>query len=454
MDSPQLRQENNLLFKQILNRKYFTPMKEGRRRPHIELFLSASCPSNCSYCYLKKHQNELYPLACDNHELIVKNTASFLDYYIQEEFRATLEIFSAECIGNNLMFDIWDLIYTKFSVVDPFFRPDNILIADNFDFINSEELTNKVQSYIDKFEAMGIRLSLSASIDGKYMDVNRNKEHADEYYKKLFDFCIKNNYLVHPMISANNIELWKENYLWYMENAPEHIVWRLGALEVRDDNWTDDKLEAYSDFLRFVINYELEHHHNNDLISFTHRVFGANDIARTYDVLYIPWRDEDNHAKLGCSAQKNFVVRMGDLAIVRCHRTSYEDFVGGYFITDDNGKIIDIEAKNIAYYLGTLAWTYMNAPQCSDCLYRKICMGPCIGSNYESTNSSFLTAPSVCSMLKIKNLTLLMEYEHMGILDIAKTINKIHPDRVKACEEVLEFYKKGLTTHGFGTPVR
>ena len=449
MDSLQLKRENDLLFKQILERKYFGPMKEGRRRPHIELFISASCPSNCSYCYLKKHQEELYPLACDNREQILKNTASFLDYYIEQGFRATLEIFSAECIGSNLMFEVWDLMYEKFLELDTFYKPNNILMADNFDFLNSDELTAKVQSYIDRFKASGIRLSLSASVDGKYMDVNRNKQHTDEYYKKLFDFCTKNNYGVHPMISAYNIEHWKENYLWFMENAPEHITWNLGALEVRDDNWTSDKLEAYSDFLRFVIKYEFEHHHNSDLVSFTHRIFNASHLTKNYDMLYIPWRNEENPAKVGCSAHKNFIVRMGDLAIVRCHRTSYDDFIGGYFVTDENGKIIDVTSKNIAYYLGTMAWTYMNAPQCSDCLYRNICMGPCIGSNYENTNSCFLTPPSVCNMLKVKNLTLLMEYEHMGVFEVARTISKIHPDRLKSCEDILEFYKRGLIEHGF-----
>ena len=128
MDSLQLKRENDLLFKQILERKYFGPMKERRRRPHIELFISASCPSNCSYCYLKKHQEELYPLACDNREQILKNTASFLDYYVEQGFRATLEIFSAECIGSSLMFEIWDLMYEKFLELDTFYKPNNILL--------------------------------------------------------------------------------------------------------------------------------------------------------------------------------------------------------------------------------------------------------------------------------------------------------------------------------------
>ena len=48
----------------------------------------------------------------------------------------------------------------------------------------------------------------------------------------------------------------------------------------------------------------------------------------------------------GCTINRALIVRMGDLAIVPCHRTSYDQFLLGHFNVE-NEKIIGVTAKNI-----------------------------------------------------------------------------------------------------------
>jgi hypothetical protein len=100
-----------------------------------------------------------------------------------------------------------------------------ITIPTNFTFLNSDELSKKIEYYVKSFQELGIRLCLSASFDGKYMEVNRpfvkvldydiNQSREDEYYDKAFKYCKDNNCGLHPMIYSKNIEQWKDNFLWF-----------------------------------------------------------------------------------------------------------------------------------------------------------------------------------------------------------------------------------------------
>ena len=43
----------------------------------------------------------------------------------------------------------------------------------------------------------------------------------------------------------------------------------------------------------------------------------------------------------GCTINRALIVRMGDLAIVPCHRTSYDQFLLGHFNVENDVKITD-----------------------------------------------------------------------------------------------------------------
>ena len=42
-------------------------------------------------------------------------------------------------------------------------------------------------------------------------------------------------------------------------------------------------------------------------------------------------------------------------------------------------------------------------------------MGPCFGSNFESTNEIFITPQSVCNLFRVKIMFLVMKYYDMGL---------------------------------------
>lgn len=446
------QEENDILFNQILERLYFSYFRRPRgKSPHkrIELYLRSACPSNCYYCYLAKYGKELYPASAQKNELILKNLQSVLNWYIKNKFTCSLEIFSGECIIDGLMFQVWDTIYSIFSKVDLEYRPPRIMMPENCDFAEYPELIEKVQKYINNFFKIGIDLSLSASVDGKYMDDNRTRVRSKEFYPNLFKFLEKNDFACHPMVSAHGIEKWIENYKWWQSNeVPYKIGHHLPMLEVRNDDWTPEALEEYSKFLRFIIDWEYKNNYKEDLEAFTYRVFGVDgNPYSNYDNIRISYTPSDNIGGLGCTVQTNFFIRLGDLAIVECHRTSYDKFVNGFFRTDENGEIIGLKAENLAYMVACNSYNKKCAPKCCDCIIKNFCGGPCFGANYEASGESFITPESVCKMHKTKMLTLAMVYEKMGVLDLAENL-EIKLEAVHAVRDLLKFYEGGLDKLG------
>ena len=88
-------------------------------------------------------------------------------------------------------------------------------------------------------------------------------------------------------------------------------------------------------------------------------------------------------------------LRLGDLTITPCHRTSYDYLNVGKFITNEK-EIIDIEPLNVPVYLSINSANVVNFPKCQDCLIKTMCSGGCLGSQLESTGALFTPIESVC----------------------------------------------------------
>ena len=52
--------------------------------------------------------------------------------------------------------------------------------------------------------------------------------------------------------------------------------------------------------------------------------------------------------KISCNLVHHLTVRLGDLAIIPCHRLSYDKLIYGKYKVSDN-KIVGIEALNINF---------------------------------------------------------------------------------------------------------
>ena len=120
-------------------------------------------------------------------------------------------------------------------------------------------------------------------------------------------------------------------------------------------------------------------------------------------------------------------IRLGDLAIVPCHRTSYDRFNYGKFIVE-NDKIIDIEGSNVSLASEILMGNMANHPKCDTCSIKKFCLKGCLGAQFEANNEILYPCESVCNLFKAKQKFLKYKYfTELKIFDKAKKIYKDDP---------------------------
>lgn len=447
------QKEQNQLFESFLDRYYFQSFRgevetETTNGRMIELFIKGSCSSGCKYCYLIKHSKELYPTEYQSDEQILENLRAFCRWFIKNKFTTNIVFFTGEIIKSGFLFKILDVFLEYFSDPTNPYRPRDIIYPENCDFLEDENLTEKVQEYIDKFKAIDLKFAFSLSIDGKYMDENRNKDHKDEFYKRVGEFADKNFFGFHPMVSAFNIDKWIENYKWWSEgeDIPKALGNYLMMLEVRDNNWTDEAIEEYLKFLNFLIDYNFERN-GRDISAFAERAFMNKNILRYYDNISIaaslPSKTGFDNNGLSCSVQKNLCIRLGDMAIVPCHRTSYDKYVTGYFDIDkESGDITGYIGKNVEALISVYSWSKDSAPWCRDCDVKYWCPGPCLGSNYECNGDMFQPPESVCRLYHARTAFLLMKYEEMGVYEEAK--KKLPKEQIELIDEYYRKLRSGM----------
>jgi len=382
--------ENTELLKSVLQGTFFNAWKTDKQDmanmnfKGLEMIIAPDCNLACKYCYLYKHKDGLYPRHLVNRETILNNASMLLDWFKKNDYRPKLDIFSGELFAQQVGFDILDLIYEKYRDVKGI---SFICVPTNFTFICSEETTARVEECIDRLESVGIRLVLSASIDGKYCEDNRPAKTGivrdDAYYDKVFRFCKKHKFAFHPMIYSEHIDRWKDNFNWFIGMFEKHGFegYPLYLLEVRNEEWTEGQMQGLYDFVQYLAGWvrdrRLDFHKNG------FNILGSmiNTIGRG----------------IGCGIQASLYVRMGDLAIVPCHRTSYDGYHYGKFIAK-NGAITDIEADNVENCITTYSFNADTLPMCETCAIKHHCSHGCMGCQLETVGDMFTPNPNVCKM--------------------------------------------------------
>lgn len=414
---------NNQLANDILERQYYSYFRKGQKK--IELYFTANCKANCEYCYLKKHQKELYPNELSNPKQIVQNLQLILDWYVENKFTCPLDIFSAEWLTTSWADQIFDCFYNTFSKVPIQYRPEAILAADNMQFLKDPILTEKIEEQITKLKELGIQFPLSASVDGKYCDFGRS-ENDDEFYKKLSDFLDKYNCLAHPMISSNNIKYWKENYEWWATNFSSQVVDNIMTLEVRDETWTEESIQdliIYCDFLidrifknyfkenkREFLKYVLNLRNSPDDIIQRPKYIGYNIIALNHTPI------DTNTDSISCSFTDSLPIRLGDLSVGLCHRLYYPELIIGKYELKNN-KIFQLNVNNVALLIMKTHLKRSILPHCENCKFVGCCIGFCLGASYENYKNPLVPCQETCNMYLAKNSFLIYKYYTMGLFD-------------------------------------
>jgi len=412
------KREQNELAKYTMRNYWFKGFKDNSLK--CELYLSAKCNQCCKYCYLARYGDKLYPIEVDD-ETVTKNAKMIIDYFIEQGAPPSFDIFSGEATVRKMFYDVAGYIIDEYSSHG---ISRSITVPTNFTFLLNDNLTKKMETLIQDSAKKGVRLGLSASIDGKYLDhTNRpmiGKElRDDEFYEKAFAFATKHGFGFHPMIYSEGIERWRENFLWFMYNfkrynIPPHALY---LLEVRNPEWSPAQIREFGKFLEWLVEWTFNNIANRDkedFVEFIYRYKGFN-------ILHSPF--VYTNKGILCSIQHMLCVRVGDLSVFPCHRLSYNHFRICRF-TVDNDKIVDAEADNVE--IGIAIWSCHadNFPYCDTCPIALICTHGCLGAQYETTGDLFTPIPTVCALELQKVLSLIKAYKKLKVYD--ELYNKCH----------------------------
>ena len=427
------QKENDEFLHDFLENSFFRGWKHHEEAfenfSRIELTFAPDCNLDCKYCYYAQYGDELWPLEVRSVQSQRKNLATILDFLIDNEYTPEIEFFSGEPLVTKFGLECLDTILTRFANVEK--KPKAIVIPTNFTFLLHDDKIEEVERLLMKSNEVGIRTFLSASFDGKYMEQNRPFKYGpevrdDAYYDKCFAFAKKWNCGFHPMVYSDGIEFWKENFLWFQAKLKEYELPFDGMylLEVRDKEWTTKQLEVYGQFIEFLVEWASEHLGDTDkLVDFI--------LQRGFNILKSAITTVGRG--IGCSVQSVLFVRMGDLAIIPCHRTSYPAFNYGRFVVEDD-KITGVEAGNIALMNTLLSFKTVAQPYCEKCNIKYLCNGGCLGSQFETNGELFTPIPTVCAMYKQKMISLARAYSKVGAYD--KLTRLIQPEKKAALDRI------------------
>jgi len=386
------KEENDKLLSSLLDRTFFKAWKEPDNPKlvnfrSLEFMINYRCNLTCRYCYVNRYGDELYPKELYSDEKrILQNLELVLDWMLENSYSPKIEIFGGEPLVQNIGFKCLDLILEKLSGK----VETKIVIPTNFTFLLNEKLTERVEELLEKSKKVNLPIFLSASFDGKYCESNRpfrgRKEcRDDEYYDKCFSFASKWKFGFHPMIYSRHIEKWKDNFLWFQKMMQKHDIpfHNIYLLEVRNQEWTLHQTKLFGDFVRFLIHWSYRKVGRANFLDFLFKKRGFNILTASLST----------HGRgIGCSFQSALYLRLGDLAIVPCHRTCYKPFVIGRFKVD-KGKIVGVEANNIELGVMKAAFHTNTFPYCETCLIKSLCSFGCLGAQLETTGDMFTPIP-------------------------------------------------------------
>lgn len=444
------QKQNDELLDLVFDRIFFRRWKECaknideiEKRPYsIELFITPNCNLGCKYCYLYNHGDELYPKQFRDQSIILSNITKVLDWIVDNNFYIyTLSLFSGEIWHTKSGLKILDLVYKK---LKNYKFCDHIMIPTNGTFMNYPDYISAFDEYIDKFDKIGTPIHLSFSIDGLPVEEltrplldDKGRENLEKFYETLFDFYTRHrpNCGLHPMVSAYGIEYWIDNFKWWMNTLKKYDIDRINEpmmLEVRNDDWTLDKIEHFKKFYEYWFDYTLNEIFKGNKEHMAYHMFGFDKIGSNRLALH----KEKN--RIGCSIQETIFIRCGDLAIVPCHRLSYPNLVYGQFELDNNGKINRIKSHNVEFAVKVLTANPLSSiAQCDACKYKNLCCKGCHGSQYEANAEPFSVIQSVCAMEKARINTMIYLIDKFEIDKAAKSMKDLSATRERMLYELL-----------------
>lgn len=435
--------ENNALIKSMLERTIFSAWRAGKGCGRglvnfrgLELDLDYTCNLGCKYCYVNRYHEKLYPDASETEQL--ENLSAVIRWLRRNRFRPKVEVFGGEPLARRLGINAINMITEGLGG----YLEDSVTIPTNFTFLISQEQTKLVEQALDDGNRKGLRYFLSASFDGKYCEANRPfkynticeetvpgiwkfgshgfaERRDDSYYDMCFKFAKKYGCGFHPMIYSEKIEFWRENFLWFQEMFAKHSLpwWGIYLLEVRNPEWTPRQIREFGYFVEFLVDWSWRKlgRSKSRMLKFLLEGKGFNLLGGMLTTI---------GRGLGCSIQSGIQLRLGDLAIAPCHRTSYRHLILGR-LKVDGGEIVGVEAINPELWITVLSMDGRNMPFCESCMIKDVCHKGCLGAQYEVSGDLFTPIPTVCMLEHEKIWAFIRALKRIGIYpDILSLVNE------------------------------
>ena len=400
--------------------------------------IKGECPSKCAYCYYQKHLKDLYPSCIDKEDLILHNLNLFLDFYVENHLTNSIEIFSGRFLQTDWGFKVLDSFYEHFKDIRAL-KPKMISIPDDMQFYRDEIIQKRIREWIDRMTSINVPICFSFSIDGGGAESNLRHENKDEkFYKDLLQLADDYQYCFHPMVSAINIHEWINGKLMWWINylGLDRFLTDVMMLEVRDNNWDEDAINGYLNLMNII--YDIKWYYYNDIKKFTEDVFCIVQHNRHPTDLLFNGSLIDPAPSISCSIQHALHIRLGDLAIVPCHRLAYPQFITGNFLVEDN-KITGIKGANVPMLIGIHSQKLSSLPRCHNCDFRYSCIGACHGSSYETEGDPFWVGNTVCDLEQARICFGLIKMAKMNVLSYCK---EQYPQLYQQVEKAIEAYRQ------------
>lgn len=442
--------EDKQLANDILERHYYQNFRDPSKfnqEKNLEIFLTGACKSNCEYCYLKNN-HILYPLELHNEDLIINNIKLIIQWYIKNQFKCNIEIYSADWLTTPLAESIFNIFYDAFKDSD--YKPARIFCPDNMQFLKDNMLTKKVESYIQLMKDINIDLILSASIDGKYCDQYRTSN-DDNFYHNLKNFLEKHHYLLHPMISAQNINNQIANFSWMLEHFGPTLTYNSTFLEIRNQDWDSQSIQHLLQFCDYLVDttFDLLNHDKIKMLEWIFEIDNKNKNITFNNTSYLPIRlplnnFTSNIDNISCSFHNALTIRAGDLSIAPCHRLFYPTLDMGKFNVVNN-EIIDFNPTNVSLLAGHLYMKRSCMPICEHCGLVGVCPGHCLGSSYEEYKNMMIPQMEVCQMYRTKIAFLIYKYNTLGLFEeLPKIQHYFSKENYHYLTDLIESFLQGV----------
>jgi len=366
--------------------------------PSIEFIVNGKCDQKCKYCYIANYGNELFPEGTEDDQKILDNAAMMMVWLKKNNFKPNIELFSAELFSQEIGFQLLDLIHQAG------WDGMRVVVPSNFNFLFDDEKIKRLDSLRKKFTDRQGWLSLSCSVDGKFMEDNRpiidGRIRDDAFYDKMFSMSKLLYHGFHPMVYSEGIEKWKDNFLWFQENFKKHDIPynNIYLLEVRNKEWSEEQCRQLGSFVEFLVEW-LRDKFTDDM-DFINAFFRPD---QGFNMLNSPFTF--TRRGMVCSVQSTFIVRLGDLTVWPCHRTMYPELKLAEMEVHKN-EIVKPKVVNFPLYLATKFATLRNFPYCATCIMKRFCPGGCYGAQYETAGDMFTPIPTMCMMEHAKIISI------------------------------------------------